>query len=244
MKSRTDKHAWKIALGLLDKYELPDSYRGQRVARAREMIEELLSKGSMGEVSEARFSEIRDALDFHEHRIARDAYFTNVHSCVLTSEWLDSLGRAFQSNTILEIGAGRGCMVMPMHKRGVTWIGVQRDPDKDCFVRPVPVKDYLSALRSYRHKIDYVFMSWPTIKLSDQEIIKVMDASVAYDIPVLLVSERRMSTSCPNEVWDNQYTRGYRVIKSGLQPAQWRGLRDALWLVVNEKRLSEDGYDL
>ena len=237
MKSPTDKDAWKNALDFLEKYEMPESYRRQRVGRARDMIEELLAKSRIGEMGERRFAEIRDALDFHEHRIARDAYFTNIHSCVLTTEWLDQLGESFAGQTILEIGAGSGCMVAPMHKRGVTWIGVQRDPSPDCFIKPIPVKSYTSALRSYRKKINYVFMSWPTLQLEDQEIIEVIEMAVIYNIPVLLVSERRMSTSCPNEVWDRQYDHGYRVVKSGHQPVQWRGLRDALWLVVHEARL-------
>lgn len=237
MKSPTDKDAWKNALDFLEKYELPESYRRQRVGRARVMIDELLSKARIGELSEKRFMEIRDALDFHEHRIARDAYFTNIHSCVLTTEWLDQLGESFAGQTILEIGAANGCMVAPMHKRGVTWIGVQRDPSPDCFIKPIPVKCYKSALRSYRKKINYIFMSWPSFLLDEQEIIEVVEMALMLDIPILLVSERRMSTSCPNQVWDDQYTRGYRVLKTGHPPVQWRGLRDALWLVVNEARL-------
>ncbi len=238
MKNPTEaKDSWREALNYMLRYERPNSYRALRVVRAKDLIQELLTKGSMGGLSDERFGEIRDALDLQEHRIARDAFVTNVHSTVLTTNWFDQLAEAFRGKTILEVGATRGCMIQPMNTRGVKWIGVQIDPDKDCFIRPIPVQDYASAISSYRKKVDYVYLSWPALTMGDAETLKTISTARSLNIPVLLVSERRMNTSCCNELWDQQYTDGYRVTKSGYEPARWRGLRDALWLVTNETHL-------
>lgn len=238
MKNPTDsKDAWREALNYLLRYERPESYRTQRVVRAKSCIQELISKGVVGELSGERFEEIRDALDLQEHRIARDAFVTNVHSTVLTTDWFDQLAEVLKGHTVLEVGAGRGCMIQPMNRRGVTWIGVQTNPDNDCFIRPVPVQNYVSAIRGYRKKVDFIYMAWPALRMGDQETLEVVRAAQSLNVPLLLVSERRVDTSCCNDLWDRQYHEGYRVVKTKYAPAQWRGIRDALWLVMDERSL-------
>ena len=240
MKSQTDpKDAWRNALNYLLKYERHDSYRAQRVGRARDFIQELISKGAIGELTDQRFEEIKDALDFQEHRIARDAFITNIHSTVLTANWFDRLACRLVGKTVLELGAYRGCMIQPMNKRGVKWIGVQTDPDPDCFMRPIPVQDYVAAVKGYRKKIDYIFMSWPALCMDEETQLRILDAARHFDIPILMVGERRMNTSACNAFWDQQWSNGYRVVSFGLEPSQWRGLRDVLWLVVDEKHLQD-----
>lgn len=243
MINRTDaKEGWKQALNYLLRYERRGGYREQRVKRARDLIRELLQKGSIGQLTTSRFEEIRDALDMNEHRIARDAFFTNVHSTVCTTDWMDAFAQAIRGKTVLEIGAGRGSMMMPMNTRGVKWIGVQTNPDPDCMFRPIPVIDYLDALKAYRKKIDFIYLSWPSLNLGRTSEVRLAEFAKAYDIPLILVCERRMATSSTNELWDEQWRRGYRLVQVGdHNPPRWRGLQDAMWVSVDEKHLQGNG---
>jgi len=235
-----DRDGWKKALNYLLRYEREGGYRSQRVKRARNLIRELLQKGSTGQLTTARFEEIRDALDMQEHRIARDAFFTNVHSTVCTTDWMDSFAEALHGKTVLEIGANRGSLMMPMNKRGVKWIGVQINPDPDCLFKPIPVIDYLDAVKAYRKKIDFIYLSWPSLNLGRTSEVGLAEYAKVYDIPLIVVCERRNITSSANELWDEQYRRGYRLIQVGdHNPPRWRGLQDAMWVSVDEKHLQE-----
>lgn len=239
----TEKDAWKEALSYLLRYESKDSYRYQRVIRANQFIHEMLKKGTYGELSRQRFYEIRDALDMQEHRIARDAWTTNVHGVVHTTEWMDSIAQGLQGKTVLEIGAFRGTLIQPMHQRGVNWIGIQTNPAPDCRCKPIPVQDYLSALTSYRKHIDYAFVAWPAYTLKGVDFMPiVLAAAKQFDIPLLIVAERRVFTSSENELWDHQSIEGYRLIQATeYEPDRWRGIRDSLWVLVDEKHLRQDG---
>lgn len=240
--SRTEKDAWKDALHYLLRYEDRGNYRYQRVMRAKHSIEEMLQKGAYGELTSERFVEIRDSLDLQEHRIARDAWTTNIHGVVHTTEWMDRLASGLEGKTVLEIGAFRGCLMQPMNKRGVTWIGVQVNPDKDCVFKPIPVQDYLEALKGYRKTIDLIFVAWPAYTLKGYDFMSIVKTAVEYDIPMLIVAERRVFTSSTNDLWDNQHEFGYRLIQAREHdPDRWRGVRDSLWVMVDEKHLTKDG---
>ena len=224
------------------RYERETGYRYQRVLRAKELIQELLLKGTQGELSSARFVEIREAFDMQEHRIARDAWTTNIHAVVFTTEWMDKLANSLAGKIILELGAHRGCLMQPMNSRGVTWIGVQTNPDKDCKFRPLPVQSYLEAIRGYRGKVDYLFVAWPAYTMRGHDFLEIASAAKAYDIPLLIVAERRVLTSTETSLWDSQSLYGYRLIQAtDFQPDRWRGVRDSLWVLVDEKHLTENG---
>lgn len=240
--SLTEREAWKEALAYLLRYEKPDSYRYQRAMRAKGMIEELLHKGTYGELTTERFIEIREALDMVEHRIARDAWITNIHGMVITTNWMDKLAEALSGKTILEIGSHRGCLMQPMNSRGLTWISVQCNPDQDCRFRPIPVENYMDAIKGYRGKVDYLFAAWPALTMRGHDFMEIACAAKAYDIPLLIVAERRVLTSSDSTLWDSQSLYGYRLVQAtDFQPARWRGVRDSLWVLVDERHLTQSG---
>tara|TARA_X000000950_G_scaffold225195_1_gene271506 strand:- start:1386 stop:2135 length:750 start_codon:yes stop_codon:yes gene_type:complete len=242
MTSRTERDAWREALLYLLRYETVDSYQHQRVIRAKGLIEELIRKGSLGELTSARFTEVREALNMQEHRIARDAWTTNVHSVVCTSDWMDRLGEALKGKTVLELGAARGTLMQPMNKRGVKWIGLQTDPDTDCRFKPIPVKNYIEALYGYRGKIDFIFASWPAYTMRGHDFTEIALKAKEFDIPLILVAERRIITSSSNTLWDSQSAYGYRLVQAmEYQPDRWRGVRDSLWVLVDDKHLTQKG---
>ena len=247
MKSPTDaKDSWRIALDYQLQYELrysgsPGSYRYQRVVRTKSLIERMLAKASVGAMSREMFLEIRNALNTVEHGIARDAYFTNVHSTVITTEWLDAMGDQLRGKTVLEVGAHRGCLTIPMNKRGIRWVSVQTDPDPDCVIRPIPVTNYAKAVRSYRDSADWVFMSWPALGMDEGAMMDVIRQSLKLGIPVMINAENRQRKSAHLDLWEGQHTHGYRVIRAAdcCQTVRWRGLRDVIWLVLGKTHLRE-----
>jgi len=177
-----------------------------------------------------------------EHRIARDAWTTNVHCIVHTVEWMDRIALALKGKTVLEIGAHRGSLMQPMNKRGVTWIGIQANPDSDCIFKPIPVIDYLDAIEGYKNTADFIFVAWPAYTMRGFDFMPIALAAKKYDIPLLIVAERRVLTSSPSDLWDNQLHGGYRLIQAKeYEPDRWRGVRDSLWVLVDEKHLKEDG---
>ena len=241
-KSQTDRDTWKDALRYIVRYEVRGSYRYERVLRTKKIIDEMLLLGSFGELTEERFLEMRNALDVDEHRIARDAWTTNVHAFVHTKEWIDRLADSLAGKTVLEIGASRGTLMQPMNSRGVQWIGVQINPDKDCRFKPIPVIDYIDAIQGYKNTIDYIFVAWPAYTMRNTNFMQIVYEAKRLDIPVLLVSERRVITSTSGELWDRQSLDGYRLVQAReFAPARWRGVHDHLWVIVDEIHLKSDG---
>ena len=90
--------------------------------------------------------------------------------------------------------------------------------------------------------IDFIFVAWPAYTMRNTNFMQIVYEAKRLDIPVLLVSERRVITSTSGELWDRQSLDGYRLVQAReFAPARWRGVHDHLWVIVDEIHLKSDG---
>ena len=178
---------------------------------------------------------LRDLL--HAATLSRALYQRTVSWFLFSEEWLDGLASLLLArgrSRVLEVGAGAGCLAVPMLRRGLNWRTTDVRPSVGQG-RPEQC-DALTALSRFGDEVDAVFWAWWV--RGDEGDAALAEECARWRLPAIFVGESRGGCTGSVALWER--TAPARPLLTGSDAdaprlewdvPTWPDVQDRTWVV-------------